>query len=694
MNKIVTAVIVLSLQGQSNRALALNPVSASGSDSSQAVNAPGQSDSGAEARNLNEVAAKMVEQGREEMKHWHYVPAVSKFTEAVDAADKILKSNPENLDAMKNKASALSNMSTMHRKMCRYSEAIARCKEAIAVWDEASRLSINNSECLTGKTHSINNLVRFEVCLAQYSAAKINVDEAMKIHQESLDKAPSSAAVQNCKAETLIEYGHLLTKLGQYKEAEAFFNQALDLSNTVLKQNPNDMGAAYNRQQACFELGQLQIVLSQFDSALSTFDKAIEYCRAINAATPGDNSILVNAANSIFQKAFVLTKLGSFMKSFATRDEAVQTCNLVLKSEPDNLDAIAQKTHILQSQGAFQLATQDRKGALKNAKLVLDISNRALKNAPECLGIIDDKGLALLLLGRIASLSKQNEEAEDYFRQSLVCSDEILRITPGGDYIFMHKAFMLDCLAQVQDRMAQLAAARNTREQALSVCAEGVRQTPANLDVLLSQAYEFQSRTYYDSVLSDKKEVRKWGDQALDAYNIILSRFPDCFQALKGKGTVLKNIAMAKLGSKEESMETLQKAVACFDQAIKICPKDATAYSARGGALKDLGVLQMKTSTPLAQTEATLNDAIASCKKAIELNPGDKIYCEKTIKAAHMLLKPEYPGFKMRLGQKMPAVFMPKDMKERIKMLKKQLEAEEEDKATDSSKPPEKPESK
>jgi tetratricopeptide (TPR) repeat protein len=205
MNTVSILIFVLLVQPQTNSAMALNTLSvASNGDTSQEARSADSNTSYSDPRALNDAAAKLIDQGLTEMDSWHDQTANSKFSQAIGAADQILKLHTGNLESLKNKANALSKQGLLHKRMCRYSAALTSYNEAIGVWDEALSHSSGNLECLTGKALTLDDLVRLHVVLGQYSAARKNVDEAMKIYQEALVKAPASAAIRNCQTQTLI----------------------------------------------------------------------------------------------------------------------------------------------------------------------------------------------------------------------------------------------------------------------------------------------------------------------------------------------------------------------------------------------------------------------------------------------------------------------------------------------------------
>jgi predicted O-linked N-acetylglucosamine transferase (SPINDLY family) len=236
---------------------------------------------------------------------WGFVQAAMRRSEkAVQAYDRALALQPNNVEAIVNRGAAL-------HELGRFEEALAAAERAVTLNSAYPPAHLNRGLALGA-------LQRYEAALAAYQRAIALKSDyadahanrgaalfALQRYGEALASYDRALAIDPRAAEAAFNRGAALRALGRVSEALAAYDRALAIA-------PNHVGALANRGAALYEL-------RRFSEALAAFDRLV----ALNSKD----------ADAHYNRGNALHELGRF-------EEAAVSFDRALALEPGFVDAL------------------------------------------------------------------------------------------------------------------------------------------------------------------------------------------------------------------------------------------------------------------------------------------------------------------------------------------------------------------
>ncbi|CAI9831194.1 hypothetical protein IBTHAUMO2_20005 [Nitrosopumilaceae archaeon] len=506
------------------------------------------------------------------------VTASPKQKEALAYYDKILMSNPNNVEALANKGGLLN--------------ALERLEEALECFERALEIKPDDHIVLDGMGYTLFDLGKYK--------------EAVKHYIRSLNIKPSEPAIINRLAMALI-------RLGMHKDAveyceialklapgDSFIKLHLDAANLALEDGPEIQKLSGVADMTTDEKNSISIDIlllkADYMFMMSDYEASLKCINDLLEIDPDNVDALHKAGSTLSER------LGK-------HNEGIKFCDRALKIKQDHVPALickANTLHILseyeESLVCYTLAEKadpTTPNQFSAASLVLhdlgrfeeavEHADRALTINPNYTKALCNKGLALGKLGRtkeaLACYERSLEiESDDLivlgnkaaelcdikeYRDAMKCVDKMLEIDPNDarglklkntlQYEKSYNQSHLDAVIKKGNEVY----ADGKYEEALACYDEELRLEPNSTRCLKSRA-----RALY--------ELHRY-EESLGCWTNALVADPDDGDALKGRGLVLGSLGMHK------------QALACFDRVLEMNPGDSDALARRESLLKDHG---------------------------------------------------------------------------------------------------------
>lgn len=323
-----------------------------------------------------------------------------KFEKAVDCFDLLLVDNPDNVELIYFKASALlendefeksviffdqvlhidsKNVDAIHDKGVALLE-LGKLEDAEKCFDEVLELDSNHVLGLYNKANLLSDLEKFS--------------EALEYYKKTVELDPNYI-------DAWYNYGVTLFSLGNFDEAINILDKTIELDS--------DYFGAFYFKGLSLEL------LGEYDEALKMYNRALEL-------KPDESEFLIS-------KARIIGETGSI-------NEAIILFDKVLESDPENSNALYHKANALNELSKPELAleifqkTVDIDPDYEDAWLEMGVINDLLGNKEESIANFEKtlkinpfNDLAWYNIGFVSRELKRNENA-------LKCFEEALKIYP------------------------------------------------------------------------------------------------------------------------------------------------------------------------------------------------------------------------------------------------------------------------
>lgn len=285
----------------------------------------------------------------------------------------------------------------------------------------------------------------------------------------------------------------------------------------------------------------------------------------------------------------------------------LQKLNRLRDAEAALIQAIACKPNYAwahRSLGIVRYAANDLEGAI-------DAFQQALLHEPADALTHNNLGTAL--------------HARERYDEAIACFQEAIRLNPG--------------LANAHSNLGAALQEMRRFDEAITSCREALRLNPKSADTHLHLGHALWAKGRLDEVIASFREAtalrtdyplahnnlgsallaRGRLDEAIASFRAAIRLQPDYPEALANLG-----LALSTKGCSQEAMLTYQKAVVCFEKAIRQNPRNAKALSGLAKLLSTCA--EMKLRDP--------SRAIALAKDAVALAPrnGD---CRQGLGVAH-----------------------------------------------------------
>ncbi len=501
-----------------------------------------------------------------------------KYDEAVKCHDEAIRLDRNNTDSWYNKGYAL------------YSQS--KHDEAIMAFDEAIRLDPNNIQAKTFRVHALNGQTEYDndyalkkcektieknpqdvnawIQKGDVLASQYRYDRAIEAYDEAIKLDPNAAATWNKKCGALSNQGKK--------------DDAIKCYDDAIRLNPTSDTAWNNKGNTFYDQGKK-------DDAIKCYDEAIRLNPTSD--TTWDN------------KATILNEQGKYEEVIRAYDEAI-------KLDPPRYE----KARILYHKAValYNLSKQDEAIETINEcmslnynwgenwdEFLLNESIEEIDNAtnvnPSNISAWINKGTALHKLG------KYNDAIKAY--------DEAIRLAPNNTSVWFAKAHVLLSQGQIRkatevyNETSELCHPNATvwinearrlggfseesyrcLDRAIAIYDESIRQKSSNVTAWNNKgvAFVYQARMdqeaylglsmSYDQSSISKNQAHasyredKW-QKALDCFDKAIQLDPKCADAWYNKG-----MALYALNDGSESIEYYEETVYCFDQALKLQPRE------------------------------------------------------------------------------------------------------------------------
>ena len=506
-----------------------------------------------------------LEKGRKRLDGGIYDEALSHFEEALEYFNGILKIQPDNAEAWVNKCSTLNELGL-------YEKNIDAC-------DDALKIIGDNAKIYQQYAYALNSLpADTQTSIENYQFALIACERALQIDQNFVDALTSKS--------------YALTSLQRYKEAVDACDQALSIS-------PIDETALINKGHALRRLG-------KYEESLTEIEKALKYHpESINALEHKCELLLFDRKNP---------------------QEALKTCNKALEKNVDKIELWELKAKILYELGEFE-------GASDAAYQSLTLTPNPTYNS------VILYGKTMLGIGTVPSI----QEALSVFEWAInINQDNGVEAWIGKGICSLRLGRYEDALAAAQ-QIFNKSTNPGIRLEAHLIGSEALYYLDRYGEALLEsgkaneiEPSNFKARLFHGKALVglgdfngavqifselitiDTGSIDAWLgkahalyglnqlDEAIVAYNEVLNLDKKNTEALNYKGLAIVDKISEK--KKKISKEDCNEAFECWDQSIKIDPKNSFALISKGKKLDELGEYQ---------------EASQYYKEADKLNPED-----------------------------------------------------------------------
>jgi tetratricopeptide (TPR) repeat protein len=207
--------------------------------------------------------------------------------------------------------------------------------------------------------------------------------------------------------------------------------------------------------------------------------------------------------------------------------------------------------------------------------------------------------------------------------------------------LWIKSDFWLGRISQLEgDYYAELARYAEAKQEYLEAVAAYDREliiTPDNEGTLNNKGIALGCLGNLQAELSEFEAAKQFNLDAIAAFDSALEIAPKDIAALNNKGNALLGLGDLQAGNALLGLGELQAqlefeaakqfyldAIAAFDSALEIAPKDIAALNNKGSALQSLGDLQAGLSE-FEAAKQSYSKAIAALNLALEIAPDDRI---------------------------------------------------------------------
>ena len=564
---------------------------------------------------------------------------VGQLGEAIKEYDKVLKSNPENIQAKESKQEIISQQLTVREK-----DEDKTDKTVESYPDDA--FTYDN------RGYELTKLGKHEEAIKEYEKA-IEIDpgyalaysnmgyslSALGRHEEAVEKLRKSIEINPLDSVTFSDLGYALNALERHEEAIEEHNKSITL-NPYDAFSYNDIGFALNA------LGRPKEAIKALDKAIGLdSENAFSYnAKGYSYSQLGKYAKAIEEYNKGIEfdpgDALTYNNIGFAYSQLDRFDEAIEQYNKSIKLNPDDAltfnnkgyaysqldkypEAIAEYNKAIEINPTYDLAYSNKGSALNQLALygeAIKALNTALGINPYDAYTLTDKGFALGELGR------HKEAIEAYNKSIKLNSDYVLPYSNKGNTLseigrYEEAVEVLDKAIEVNPEYALSYSNKGYALIRLARYKEAVETLTKGIEIESTDTLMHSNRGFALHELGRYKE-------AIEEFDIVLGITPDDALTYSDKG-----LSLNMLGSYDEALEALNK-------SLQINPADALTHSYKGYALNrlklyDKAIVSLDIAIGISPYNATLysdkghalirlgrnKEAIDIISKGIEIAP-------------------------------------------------------------------------
>lgn len=185
------------------------------------------------------------------------------YEEAIEAYDKAIQIDPENVGAWDGKALALKSLALSSHDTEKFNESLKAYDQSIELYNERIAKNPQDTNALYYKGLALTGRA-----LAMKAGEKLNIssdkDDRIKYFEEAIDAYDRIIEIDPKYVTAWKNKGNVLYSLGEYNESLEALDKAIEIVP--------DYGLAwYSKGLALFEMGRYEEAIQAYDNALKTF---------------------------------------------------------------------------------------------------------------------------------------------------------------------------------------------------------------------------------------------------------------------------------------------------------------------------------------------------------------------------------------------------------------------------------------
>jgi tetratricopeptide (TPR) repeat protein len=314
-----------------------------------------------------------------------------------------------------------------------------------------------------------------------------------------------------------------------------------------------------------------------------------------------------------------------------------------LKNNPESINTLNNKGYSLQMLGDLLATISKNDEAVEKYSESIELYDAALKlahNDPDLIVVHNNNGLSLQNLGDVLATQSKNDEAIEKYSEAIESFDAALKIAP--DYIYAHNnkgrslqilGFLLTTLSKNDEAIEKYNKSIESYDAALELAPDDPR-IHNNKGSSLSKSGELLV-----NMGRNDEAINKY-KQAIESYGATFKLAPDYIYAHNNKGNSLQNLGdlLATQSKYDEAIEKCKQALESYDAALTHAPDYIGAHNNKGNSLQALGNV-LATTDEKEEAISRYKEAIESYAYALKLAPNNPIYIHNKKIALNLLNK-------------------------------------------------------
>jgi tetratricopeptide (TPR) repeat protein len=253
-----------------------------------------------------------------------------------------------------------------------------------------------------------------------------------------------------------------------------------------------------------------------------------------------------------------------------------------------------------------------------------------------------DQALLLIRLGKLNIRFSHYEESLKNYQDAIAACDRALLLKPENPAVFAMKALAFEKLGELYgSRQYALQGECYLKSIHFYDLALGHKDEINYLRILTNKGLAFKRLAEHYDVKKEPAEKLKSFEQAIMIYNQVLEQSPDFIDALEKKGHAAVDymILQIELGQYDRTLETFTEAVAAFEKALDLSPKQGGSKNRIASAHRELAYMYMKKDQP--------DEALSHLQESLQiygelLEQSNYIYVHNSLGKTHEMIGDYY----------------------------------------------------
>ncbi|MEP2776755.1 MAG: TIR domain-containing protein [Luteolibacter sp.] len=292
--------------------------------------------------------------------------AVSIYNEALQIAEKLVISDPENAEFQRDLSVTHAKLGVLSLRLGDTAQALAHERECMRLCEKLLALNPSSDLYRSDLPASHVKLGDLFLRLGDTDQAHSHYEDSVELREKLVSDAPENAEFQRDMYISYTKLGEVCLQLGETAKTLIYYEKAIEISKKLSELDPDNRETQLDLSVTHSKLGDLCLVLGETSQALTHFEQNVKVMERLVELDPNNTDFKRHLSVSKSKLGDLLLNLDKTSEAYGHYQESLELRRKLVVLDPDNAVLQRDLANSYERLGSFCRRVGDSSAALAN----------------------------------------------------------------------------------------------------------------------------------------------------------------------------------------------------------------------------------------------------------------------------------------------------------------------------------------